>query len=454
MPLIPVPINLRGTGVLAYVDPLGSLTQSVAVSPGRFVFGRGNETFGRWNALVAVHTKPGGTLFRAHGGEIIPGTIDEHIDRIRRNIAEGTELPVQVDMDVSMACPSACLFCFSSEYRASRTNGRLMKPQLMMDLIRQCAELGVKVVRFDGGGDPLTHPALPRAIDLCRKLGLRSAVLTAGDLLNECQIPTFVQARTYVRVSLNAADEATRRTLHGQRTDRYGLQRILDTVRSLADRRNSEFGTASTAEMPIGATSMIHPINAAETLAIARRAKQAGFDHLSFRVILGKDHKVTFTASARNELDAVFDEIRRSVADENFQVFLPTRDVTDRGYVPAHYFERCRASTHRALIEVGPAPERAALIPCGRYRGHGYRPHTDGDRMVFGYLSEEEPLKGVWLGQPMKRLLGSFPQRCEDCIDRSANLFLRTAETILRTDPGSLFVPFALVSPAGVDAYA
>jgi hypothetical protein len=418
------------------------------------VFGRDNEIFGRWNALVAAYTKPACTLFHAHGGEIIPGTINDHIDRIRQNIADGTELPVQVDMDVSMACPSACLFCFSSDYRASRTDGRLMNPQLVMDLIRQCAEIGVKVVRFDGGGDPLTHPALPRAVDLCRELGLRSAVLTAGDLLNERQVPTFVRARTYVRVSLNAANETTRLALHGHRADRYGLQRIFDVVRFLADRRNAEFGTASTAEMPIGATSMIHPMNAAETLAIAERAKQAGFDHLSLRVILGQDHRVTFTASQRSELGAAFDEIRGTVADENFQVFLPTRDVTDHGYVPGHYFERCRASTHRALIEVGPAPERAALIPCGRYRGHGYRPGMDTDRMVFGYLSEEEPLKGVWLGTPMKRLLGSFPQRCEDCIDRSANLFLRTAESILRADPGSRFIPFAAPSSAGVDAHA
>lgn len=453
-PLIPLPLNLRETAVLAYLDLDGSLAQVVPVGPGRFVYGHGNDIFGRWNALVAAHTQPRCTVFRAHAGEIIPGTIDEHIDRIRRNLAEGTTLPVQVDIDVSMACPSACLFCFSSGYRGSRSSGRLMNPQLMLDLIRQSAQQGVKVVRFDGGGDPLTHPALLRAVDLCRELRLRSAVLTAGDLLAERHIPGFVRARTYVRVSLNAAGDATRRTLHGQRTGRYGLQPILDTVHCLRARRDTELGTAGPAEMPIGATSMIHPVNAAETLAIAERARQAGFDHLSFRVILGKDHKVPFTTAAREQLSSAFDEIRRRVADESFQVFLPTRDITDQGYVPGRYFERCRASTHRALIEVGPAPERAALIPCGRYRGHGYRPGTDPDRMVFGYLSKTEPLKDVWLGEHMKQLLTSFPQRCEDCIDRSANLFLRTAETILRADPGSIFVPFAVPSSAGDDAYA
>ncbi len=452
--LTPFPLNLGQTGVLAYLDSRGSLVRCAPVARGHFVYGSGNDIFGRWNALVAAHSAPGGTVFPAHGGEIIPGTLDDHIDRIRCNIAAGAELPVQVDMDVSMACPSACLFCFSGEYRASRTAGRLMEPQLMLSLIRQSAQLGVKVVRFDGGGDPLTHPALPQAIDLCRELGLRTAVLTAGDLLSERLVPTFLRARTYVRISLNAADDATRYELHGQRGGRHGLQRILDVVRLLADGRNAEFGSAGYAEMPIGATSMIHPVNATETVAIAERAKRAGFDHLSFRVILGETHRVDFTAAARRQLAEAFDQIRRTVADENFQVFLPTRDVTDEGYVPSRYFRQCRASTHRALIEVGPAPERAALIPCGRYRGHGYGTMPESDRVVFGHLSSAEPLGGVWLDDPMKQLLRSFPQRCKDCIDRSANVFLETVASIIQADPGSIFIPFAFPNRSGVNSHA
>jgi pyruvate-formate lyase-activating enzyme len=348
-----------------------------------------------------------------------------------------------------MACPSACVFCFSAEYRGSRTTGRLMDPQLMLSLIRQSAELGVKVIRFDGGGDPLTHPALPQAIDLCGELGLRVAVLTAGDLLSERLVPVFLRARTYVRVSLNAAEDTTRRAIHGQRGDRHGVQRIFDVVRLLADRRNEAFGAGGYAEMPIGATSLIHPMNVDETVAIAERAKRAGFDHLSFRVILGEALRVDFTTAVRSQLTAAFDRIRSTVADDNFQVFLPTRDITDEGYVPSRYFSQCRASTHRALIEVGRVPERAALIPCGRYRGHGYRAGPEEDRVVFGHLSPAESLGDVWLGPSMKQLLPSFPQACKDCIDRSANVFLEKVVSILNADPGSIFIPFALPKSSG-----
>src|SRR5262249_50539336 len=146
-----------------------------------------------------------------------------------------------------------------------------------------------KVVRFDGGGDPLTHPGLLTAIDLCACLGLRTAVLTAGDLLSARHIPTFVRARTYVRVSLNAASDQTRSLLHGHTGNHYLLSRILDTVSLLSAARDDQLGSTGRTEMPIGATSMIHPANVHETVAIAARARDAGFDHLSFRVILGKD---------------------------------------------------------------------------------------------------------------------------------------------------------------------
>lgn len=442
--LVPVPFSSRGKGMVGYLGVEAGrvgCVDVVPVGPGDFVHGHDNAIFGRWNALVAARRSGVCETFAAHGGEIIPGRLADHIQRLR----DGRSFPVQVDMDISMACPSACTFCFSAGYRAGRSDGRLMSESLLRGLIEQWAEVGVRVIRFDGGGDPLTHPALPAAITLCAKHDLTTAVLTAGDLLPRVDLDAFVEAGTYVRVSLNAAVDRTRNLLHRQRTERFGVERIFAAVGALAERRASRWGGQSRVRMPIGATSMIHPVNAAETVAIARRAKEVGFDHLSFRVILGAAHRVRFDEPARHALAESFAEIESEVADEDFLVFLPTRELTDTGYVPARYFDRCRASVHRALVEVGPSPDRAAVVPCGRYRGQGFA--GGPEPVVFDYLGESDTIAERWMNPRMVNLLDTFPRSCGDCIDRSANTFLQRVDDNLREDKDTAFFPFRSDAP-------
>jgi MoaA/NifB/PqqE/SkfB family radical SAM enzyme len=408
--------------------------------PGRVVLGDDNEVFGRWNQLVAVSTS-GEVLarFPAHGGEVIPGRLEDHIDRLRNNLQLGVAWPVQVDLDPSMACPSSCTFCFSAGYRAARKDGLLMDTRLIVDLISGWAQRGVKVVRFDGGGDPLTHPGLLKAIRHASELGLRTAVLTAGDLLHERHMETFVHCGTYVRVSLNAATDERRAQIH---QGHHRLSRTLQRVRTLAGLRRQAYGDRPRRYMLLGATSMLLPENADQTFAIAQQAREAGFDHVSYRVVLGRSHAVNYSSQARDVFDAQLSRVRQDLTDDDFQVFSSGRSFTDTGYVPSEYFDTCLASTHRALIEVGPSAGQAAIVPCGRYRGHGFSGRSDG--VVFGFLNAHPDIDTVWQSSTMARMVRSFPGRCADCIDRSANLMLSRIMSVLRHAPDATFLRFSV----------
>jgi MoaA/NifB/PqqE/SkfB family radical SAM enzyme len=447
--ILVVPVNIGSQAMLAAVVIEDDMyhVRLTEVGKGKFILGDDNLTFGKWNALVA-YTPTGQVIdvFPGHGGEIIPGKLHDHVERLRKNIESGQRLPVQMDIDISMACASKCTFCFSANYRSSRKGQMMLDRELMLGLIRDWAESGVKVVRFDGGGDPLTHPDILDGVRLANDLGIQTAILTSGDLLDEQQFETFVACRTYVRVSLNAGTDETRLLIHRPVHKRFGLSHILKQIRRLADVRQSTYGNEARRQMLLGATSMVHPHNYAEAFHIAQNAKEAGFDHLSFRVILGEEHAVDFSDVMRSELEENFERIRLQLVDDDFQVFFPTRSLTDTGYKPEEFFSECLACTHRVLIEVGHRSDVAAIVPCGRYRGHGFRwsPENAHNVTVLGHVRQSVPVQSVWMTPHMTRLIESFPQACSDCIDRSANIFFGHISSILSHHIDARFLRFAL----------
>lgn len=444
--VIPMNIGLLALLAIVRVGEQGYHVDFTQVGRGKFILGDDNTTFGRWNALVA-YTPQGEVIdiFPGHGGEIIPGKLHDHIERLRENIVTGQRLPVQMDLDISMACASHCTFCFSANYRSFRKSQLMMTRELLLDILRTWAASGVKVVRFDGGGDPLTHPHLLEAIQLANDLGMQTAVLTSGDLLDERQHETFVSCRTYVRVSLNAGSDTTRLSLHQPVHEKYTLSHVLKQVRQLADLRQAVYGHEAKRQMLLGATSMVHPLNYTDVFAIAKNAKDAGFDHLSFRVILGKEHAVQFTDEMQSALEKSFECIRQELVDDKFTVFFPTRSLTDIGYVPGKFFRECLACTHRVLVEVGHHSDIAAIVPCGRYRGHGFRwtPENAHTLTVLGHIKQATPVQEIWMTPHMTNLIQSFPHACHDCIDRSANLFFSRIHDVLSRHTDAQFLRFA-----------
>lgn len=414
------------------------------LGPGAVVDQHDNLAFGHWNRIVAwLPSRRAVRVFAGHGGEILPGRFDDHVERMRSNILTGVDRPIQLDLDLSMACPSNCGFCFSKPYREARSEGRLMDPAAVDRTIDGFAAQGVKVIRFDGGGDPLTHPHLMAAIARCAGHGITTAVLTAGDLLRPAMFDTLVEAGTYVRVSLNAATDATRLEIHSPRRLKFALTNVLDALHGLNERRLQQWGADPRESMLLGTTSMIEPRNVHETFQIAEAARDAGADHLSMRVVLGRDHAVSFTDAQRDQFAEQRDRVLAELVDDRFQVFFPTRNLSDEGYVPSSYFDTCRASTHRALVEVGRSPDTPAIVPCGRYRGEGYLDDGSGDAVTYGTLGPGDDLAEVWMGEGMARRHASFPDACGDCIDRSANQLLDGLASAITADPGAQFVRFA-----------
>ena len=398
-----------------------------------------NKLFGKWNCLIAVQPSERRILkLVGHGGEIIPGKIIDHIVALRTRITEGLIVPVQLDLDATMACPSKCSFCFSQPYRSTRSRELRLADDLLFSTIADWIERGVRVIRFDGGGDPLAHPRLLEAIEFAARRGAITALLTAADLLRTQHLARLVAAGTYVRISLNAATDRVRLLLHSPAQRSFGAERLWRLMAQLSALRTKAYGVDSISRMPLGATYMVHPSNIAEIAMAAQRTKDVGFDHISFRVILGTRHAVQFTPNDNSIVHREFLEARK-LATNSYQVFIPTRGLTDTGYAPSAYFSSCISCTQRVLIEVGSHAREAAQVPCGRYRGSGFARTIENARHVLETFHSSNVSTSHWPSHGVLMKVSNYPSMCADCIDRSANLMFNGILRVLEQDRNTRF---------------
>lgn len=123
--------------------------------------------------------------------------------------------PVHVQLIPSDLCNQACSFCAYRDpgYTSSKlfhvagnyNPNRKMPIAKALEVLEDCAEMGVRAVSFTGGGEPTVHPDLQKMMDRASELGLRWSLVTNGVLLNKFD----VSKAAWVRISLDAATAKT-----------------------------------------------------------------------------------------------------------------------------------------------------------------------------------------------------------------------------------------------------
>ena len=136
-----------------------------------------------------------------------------HPDRIA-DLREGRRpVPVHVQIILSDLCNQDCSFC---AYRMSaglsnelfpgedgkKNPNRMIPTEKALEIVEDCAEMGVKAIQFTGGGEPTVHPDHLRIFALAQELGIETALVTNGVKLNPSD--PAILAMTWIRVSVDA----------------------------------------------------------------------------------------------------------------------------------------------------------------------------------------------------------------------------------------------------------
>ncbi len=145
-----------------------------------------------------------------------------HPDRLETIAAGRVPAPVHVQLIISDLCNQDCSFCayrmsagLSSELftegaqlaRGHNNPVRQIPTEKALEILDDCAALGVKAVQFTGGGEPTAHKDHREIFAHAQRSGLETALVTNGVKLNGTAPETHLMA--WVRVSVDAGDEAS-----------------------------------------------------------------------------------------------------------------------------------------------------------------------------------------------------------------------------------------------------
>lgn len=229
-----------------------------------------------------------------------------HIDRIEALREGRLPAPVHVQMILSDLCNQDCSFCayrmsggLSTEMFADAETGyhnpnRRMPADKAIEIIEDCAEMGVRAIQFTGGGEPTVHKNWVEIIHTAQKLGMETALVTNGVRLGWNHA---VERLTWLRVSVDA-----------------GLKTTYARVRRVSDKHwdkvweNIEH-VAKFYQGTLGVGFVVTPDNYTGISRCAEKAWRAGADNFRIGAVFS-EHGLDFYAGVR--MEHILEEIERA----------------------------------------------------------------------------------------------------------------------------------------------
>jgi MoaA/NifB/PqqE/SkfB family radical SAM enzyme len=198
-------------------------------------------------------------------------------------------VPLQVQLIISDLCNHNCNFCayrmegYESNQMFGEKNiegvinnnpNRMIPLEKALEILEDCADMGVKALQYTGGGEPTVHPKHADIFEKTVDLGMDLALVTNGTKMTERTRKALIEGGKWIRVSVDAGCEKTYSTVREVKPVMW--ERVWRNIARLSEERNS----AKETDLIIGLGFVITPDNWKETPAFAERAVEAGADNI------------------------------------------------------------------------------------------------------------------------------------------------------------------------------
>ena len=195
--------------------------------------------------------------------------------------------PISINLDLSTACNFACTHCI--DWDALNLPQR-HEHQELLDSLRELAARGLKSVILLGGGEPTLYPGFQEVVRVLKtELRLQVAVVTNGSRNEQiAEVADLFDTGDWVRLSLDAGTEQTFEAMHRPKGNGIRLEEICERASLIKQAGPKvQLGYSFVITWRGAHRGTEHVIENLDEMALAtQRARDAGFDYISFKPFL------------------------------------------------------------------------------------------------------------------------------------------------------------------------
>jgi len=300
-----------------------------------------------------------------------------HPGRVAEWLHQGDVYPLTVEISPSGACNYRCVFC---AFDYLNYEPELLDKVLMIRMLGEMHENGVKSIVVCGEGEPLLNKNTPDIVNYAKKIGLDMGMSTNGILFTPEIADYCLGSLTWIRVSLNAGSDDNHQKIHKSKAGDF--EKILTNIKHAAEiKKRNDFKTT------IGVQLLLIPDNFNEVYSLASQLKEVGVDYFTIKPFSKHPLSNSHIDDEFNYKDYLAMENKlNQLRTEKFNVIF--RSASMKKLNQNRNYQRCWGLPFWAYVDA-----KANIWGCIAYIGN--------EQFCYGNLKENS-FKEIWQG-PKRR---------------------------------------------------
>lgn len=298
-----------------------------------------------------------------------------HLDRVEQWRRGERIAPLHIDLGITTGCNLGCIYCYGVlQGRTSAARRVDMPRDVLLRLLRDAKDVGVRSIAFIGEGENTLNPALYDGLALAKKIDLDVSLATNGIQMDQDRFRDAMEALVWLRFNISAATPESYRAIHNANC----LDRVLRNIRTAVELKK-RYALATT----IGMQMVVVAENIGDIVPLAALGRDLGVDYLVIKPC-SDTYDGTMDSPHQQYLE-IEDRLKEaeSLSDSRYTVSVKWRKMRNLG---KKCFRECHGT--RFLINIS---GDGTVFPCGH----------------FFNIRRDEFTMGNIVGQSLKQVIAS-----------------------------------------------